>query len=185
MDQLTEKLKKDKRNYPILAWYESADQTQIIIITAPGEYKIITRFIQDIKKLYSELSLLLGSDDLIKSANKGDDTLHTFTINEFLESKPNWDLLLTELKAELNNIKELEDVAAVIKEELINNQRNDIAASALKCIYSSILYNLITKSLDLGITEMMIIGDITYEEGLSSVIENNLPQHMTMSFLQL
>jgi len=185
MKTLTEKLNQVERNYPILAWYEADNQSQIIIISKPGEYKTITTFPNNINHLYEELNKIFNSQDLLEYAHKGDEHTHSFTINEFVDTKPNWDKLLTEVKAELNTVEEVKDLDKKIKEELHNYQKYDLAAAALKCAYSSLLYNLITKSLELGITEMMIIGDITYEEGLSSVIENNLPQHMTMSFLQL
>lgn len=185
MKKLTEKLNNDKRNYPILAWYENADQSQILIISKPGQYKTISTFPSNLSKLYLDLKEMLQVQDLLESASKGDDSIHSFTINEFPESKPNWDNLKTDIKAELEKFIEIKDLQKQVLDEILNNHKYDLAASALKCIYSSILYNMITKSLDLGITEMLIIGDLTYEEGLSSVIENNLPQHMTMSFLQL
>jgi hypothetical protein len=185
MEKVTQKLNKQKCNYPILAWYEADAKSKLMIISSAKEFKTIAQFNAGLSDLYKELEQIIDIDNLLNLASNGDDSIHSFAINEFSESKPNWDNLLNDVQAELLKFDSYLDLAEEIRNELLNNQKSDLAAGALRCVYSSILYTLITKALELGITEMMIIGDITFEEGLSSVIENNLPQHMTMSFLQL
>lgn len=183
--KLEEILNNNKYNYPILALIDDTVNTELLLISSIDQYRALGVFKdKSLDKLYKDLEDILQIDDLKVSALKGDD--QEVNIDNVIGlDELSWDPLLDRTKELLNQYKEDESLDKRVNEELLKNFKNDISAGLLDNIYKNILNILIQNALELGITELMIIGDVIYEQGLSVVIEKDLPEEFNINLINL
>ena len=183
---LETKLSEKTLTYPILAWSELDSKSALLLISSPDKIQVLEKF-QDhnLLSLLNKLAVMINSADFVRTSLEGDESMIAFNIPEFTESNLNWENLLTDIEDAITTGKIGKGLSDKIAAELQANHHKDIAAAAITTIYGSMLYLLIIKASDLGITELMFLGDMLDTERLSAIIAGHLPEHMNLMMLNL
>lgn len=179
-------LSKNKYNYPMVIWSEIDSHSQIILATNSETFKVIFEF-QDnnfnsfIKKIESKLNL----DNILDKTILGDESVMPLDVFEFDETNLKWGELSEYILKNYHQYQTDKSLTKEINTELEKNHIADYSASILESVYSSILYFLLNKSTEIGVVEIMFLGDIIFDERLNYIIHRDLPETINISMANL
>lgn len=179
-------LSKNKYNYPMVIWSEIDSHSQIILATNPETFKVIFEFKDhSFKSFIKDLEDKLHLENILDKTILGDELVMPLDVFEFDENDLKWSELSEYI---LKNYHEYTADKALTKEinlELEKNHIADYSASILESVYSSILYFLLNKSTEIGVVEIMFLGNIVFDERLNSIIHRDLPETINISMANL
>lgn len=149
--------------YPLLMVEDLPQITNIWMFTNATKYRQIASLKNsNVHDFFVALADLLQLDDLLGAANQGDDLVYDFTNFkiEILDNKLDYSLFLSQINKQIIKFQLPKDISKQVADELIKNNKEDIAVAALNRFYQIIIEYLIDLADELNIKQLVIEGEL-------------------------
>ena len=179
-------LSKNEYSYPLIIWSESDDHTKVYLASDKNTIKQIFEFKDfnlntSIKNLESKLNI----PNLFEKSCFGDESIIPINTFEFDENDLSWSAFEKYIIENYSKYNPNKDLSKDVNAELEHNYLADFASSIYECLYSSIILFLINQSTEIGITEILFVGDLIFDERFNKLINRDLPETINISMVNL
>lgn len=175
-------LNKEEYKFPMLVWSEVGDKTTIHLANNKDTIRLVDSFTDhNLNSLILKLQELGSLADFMKSVANGDPATYPVDIVT-LKGDLNWKKLIENYSAVINSFERDPQFEDLLNDALCEYYKADIAAATIDAIYNSIIYYMITEAQELGLNNLMFVGDITYQERFAILLNQHLPEEMVAQF---